>query len=54
MKRIIRVKDRPIDGRHPRISFSRANYLKGLEKLREQAKKEKRQLLTDSGIEDYR
>jgi len=53
IRKIIRVKDRPIDGRHPHMSISHAHYMKGLEKLREKAKKEKKKLLTDDGIEDY-
>jgi len=53
IRKIIRVKDRPIDGRHPHMSISRAHYMKGLVKLREKAKKEKKKLLTDDGIEDY-
>lgn len=54
MKKLTSVKDRPIDGRVPNMTISSSTYQKGLKKLREQAKKEHRQLLTDAGIEDYR
>ncbi len=53
MKKITKVKNRDIDGRTPNMSISRKNYLNGLEKLRKQAKKEKRNLITNDGIEDY-
>jgi hypothetical protein len=53
MKKIVKVKDRPLDGRTPHISISAKNYQKGLEKLREQAKREKRKLITNDGVENY-
>jgi hypothetical protein len=53
MNKIIKVKDRPIDGRTPTMSISGKLYLKGLVKLRKQAKEEKRKLMTNNGIEDY-
>jgi len=51
--KITKIKDRPLDGRTPNISISTKTYLKGLNNLREQAKKEKRKLITNDGIEDY-
>ena len=53
MAKIIKVSERPIDGRRPMMSISARMYQKGLANLREQAKREKRKLLTDEGIEDY-
>ena len=53
MKKITKVKDKSIDGKIPNISISRQKFIKGLEKLRKQAKKEKRKLITDNSIEDY-
>jgi len=53
MAKIIKVSNQPIDGRTPQISISKKNYLEGLENLRKQAKKEKRKLITNEGIEDY-
>lgn len=52
-KKIARVSERPIDGRTPNMSISTLTYQKGLENLREQAKREHRKLLTNEGIEDY-
>ena len=54
MKPIRKVKDKPLDARCPNISLSSERYQKGLQKLRNQAKAEHRELLTDNGIEDYR
>jgi len=51
-KEIIPVSKRDIDAR-PNVSISHKVYQKGLEKLRKQAKKEKRRLITRKGIEDY-
>lgn len=51
--KIVKTQDRPLDGRTPNMSISTANYLKGLEKLRAQAKAEHRKLITNNGVEDY-
>lgn len=53
MVKIIPVSKRDIDAR-PTISISHKTYLRALEKLRAQAKAEKRRLITNEGIEDYR
>lgn len=53
MKKIVKTSERPLDGRTPHISISHKNYMIGLKKLRKQAKKEKRKLITDDGIENY-
>jgi hypothetical protein len=54
MSKIIKVKDRPLDGLTPSMSISRSMYQSGLDKLREQARREKLVLITNSGVEDYR
>ena len=63
---LTKMQDRPLDGRTLNMSISHKAYVSGLEKLREQAymsdleklreraKKEKKKLLTNDGIEDYR
>ena len=53
MKKLIQVKNRPLDGRTPSMTISRVSYLNGLAKLRKQAKKEKKKLITNGGIEYY-
>jgi len=53
MKKITKVKNRTIDGRCPKMSISHKTYKKGLDKLRNKAKKEHKLLLTDDGVEDY-
>jgi len=54
MKKMIPMSDRPIDGRPPSMSISQAMYESGIEMLREEAKNEKKILVTWEGIEDYR
>ena len=53
MAKIIKVSKQPLDGRTPHMSISKKNYEAGLEELRKQAKKEKRKLITNEGVEDY-
>ena len=53
MKKITKVADRDIDGRTPHMSISVKMYDRVMKKLRKQAKKEKKRLVTNNGIEDY-
>ena len=54
MPTLTKTKDRPLDGRTPNMSISHSAYMRGLKKLRLQAKREHRQLITNDGVEDYR
>ena len=47
------MSERPLDGRTPNMTISSKMYKEGLENLRKQAKKERRKLITNYGIEDY-
>ena len=51
--KVIPVSRQTINGKC-NMSISSERYEKGLEKLRQQAKKEKRKLITNYGVEDYR
>ena len=53
MKKLTPVANRPIDGRIPHMSISSKTYREGFAKLREQAKREKKKLITENGVEDY-
>jgi len=45
MAKIVKVKDRPLDGRVPHMSISRKTYLKGLKKIIKQSIIEKKNLI---------
>lgn len=51
-KKIVPVSKLPIDAR-PKMSISWKTYDKVLRGLRKKAKREKRKLITNDGVEDY-
>jgi len=52
-EKLVPASESPLDGRVPAMSISSKMYEKGLARLRAQAKREHKKLLTEKGLEDY-